>query len=192
MPDEERAAPALVVRRQRDELEDPLDVAVLEACLEQALGGAAADQALRARARVDPRRLDAHHAPRAGAGRGCDADQRDHLLRREPGHRRRAPDRPACRDARLCTERPLPLDDVSRDALGEHLDEQRVAEHDLLDRLVEQLGEAGHVDALLTAVEVDGALDLGRHHRLLVAAPDADRLLHAGDAGARQRQPDGG
>src|SRR2546430_16158844 len=42
--DEERAAPALVVRRERDELEDPLDVAVPEAGLEQPVGGRTADE----------------------------------------------------------------------------------------------------------------------------------------------------
>ena len=53
----------------------------------------------------------------------------------------------------------------------------RLTEHGIADRLVEHLGEARHVDALLPAREVDGALDLGRHHRLGLAAPDPDRLL---------------
>ena len=38
--DVERAAPALVVRRERDELEDAVDVRLAEARLEQTLGGA--------------------------------------------------------------------------------------------------------------------------------------------------------
>ncbi len=63
--DEERAAAALVVRRERDELEDPLDVAVLEAGLEQTVGGRAAYEALCARAGVDPGRLDADDTPDA-------------------------------------------------------------------------------------------------------------------------------
>ena len=36
-PDEERLASALVVRRDRDELEDPLDIRLVEARLEQTL-----------------------------------------------------------------------------------------------------------------------------------------------------------
>ena len=42
----------------------------------------------------------------------------------------------------------------------------RLAEHGVADRLVEHLGEARHVDALLAAGEVDGALYLGGHHGL--------------------------
>src|SRR5207244_4383925 len=57
--DVERSAPALVVRGERDELEDALDVSVLETGLEEPLARAPSDQALRARARVDPRCLDA-------------------------------------------------------------------------------------------------------------------------------------
>ena len=60
--DEERAAAALVVRREGDELEDPLDVVAVEARLEQPVRGRAADEALRAGAGVDPGRLDADHA----------------------------------------------------------------------------------------------------------------------------------
>src|SRR5205814_6628588 len=51
--DEQRAASALVVRRERYELEDALDVASGEARLQQPVGSRAADEALRARTRVD-------------------------------------------------------------------------------------------------------------------------------------------
>ncbi len=44
--------------------------------------------------------------------------------------------------------------------------------------------------ALLVAREVDGAVDLGGHEDLVVAPADADRLLDAGDPGARERKPD--
>ena len=53
------------MRRDRDELEDALDVVPVEARLEQALGRAAADEPLRARARVDADRLDADDAAHA-------------------------------------------------------------------------------------------------------------------------------
>ena len=102
-----------------------------------------------------------------------------------------APHRPAGGDAHLGPHGALPLDDVVRDHLGDLLHDARLAEHGVADRLVEHLGEAGHVDALLAAREVDGALDLGGHHRLGVAAPNPDRLLHPGHAGARERELDG-
>ena len=123
--------------------------------------------------------------------RGRDPDQRDHLLRHEVGHRRVPAQRPARDDPHLGAERILPLDDLRGDPVREHLDEQPFAEDDLVDRLVEELREARHVDALLVAREVDGAVDLGRHQDLLLAAADADRLVDAGHAGAREREPDG-
>ena len=84
----------------------------------------------------------------------------------------------------------LPLDDVSRDHLRDLLDDPCLAKDGIADRLVEDLREPGHVDALLAAGEVDRALDLGGHHRLGVTAADPDRLLHAGDACAGERELD--
>ena len=49
----------------------------------------------------------------------------------------------------------------ARDVLGELLDEQRLADHELVDRLLEQLRKARHVHAALRGVEVDRAGDLG-------------------------------
>ena len=60
--DQQRALAPLVVRRQRDELEDAVDVAFAEAGLEQALARRAAHEPLRARAGVDAPRLDADDA----------------------------------------------------------------------------------------------------------------------------------
>ena len=99
-------------------------------------------------------------------------------------------DRPLCANPHLRAERSLALDDAARDVLGEHLDEEGLAFDDELDRLLEQLGEARHVDALLVGGEVDRAVDHRRHDRLGVAAADADRLLHSGHAGARERESD--
>ena len=182
--DVERGEPALVVGRERDEVEDPLDVADLEAGLEQALARARADEPLRARAGVDPRRLDADDAARPGLRRRRDAAQRHHLLRREAGHRRPAVDRPLRADPDLRLQRLLALHDPARDVLGEDLDEQRLALDDDVDRLLEELGEARHVDALLVGGEVDRAVDDRRHHRLRVAAADAHRLLNPADPAA--------
>ena len=52
--DVERAPAALIVGGERDELEDPLDVDLVEPRLEQSLGRAAAHEPLRARAGIDP------------------------------------------------------------------------------------------------------------------------------------------
>jgi hypothetical protein len=77
---------------------------------------------------------------------------------------------------------------VSGDVLGQVLDQERLADHDLLDRLLEQLREARHVDALLRGVEIDGAVDLRRDQLLGAAVADPDRLLDA--AHARTREPE--
>ena len=188
--DEQRAAAPLVVGRDRDELEDLLDVARSEARLGEPLGGPAGDEALGARAGVDARRLDAHDPARVVLGCGRDADQRDHLLRRQARHRRHPAHRPAGGDPHLGADGALALDDVPRDHLGDLLDDAGLAEHGVADRLVEHLGKARHVDALLPPGQVDGALDLGGHHRLQVAAPDPDRLVDTGHARAREGELD--
>ena len=102
----------------------------------------------------------------------------------KPGHRSRALDRIAGGDPYLGPERVLPRDDVTGDVLGQALDEEHLPDHDLVDRLVEQLREARHVHALARRVEVDEAVDLGRDERVAAAVLHAHRLLHAGDAGA--------
>ncbi len=119
--DVERPAPALVVRRKRNELEDPLDIELVEPGVQQPFTRLVADEPLRARARVDPGRLDADHTAHALLGRG----------------------------PHLGAERALALGNVPRDVVGERFDEQRLTDHDLLDRFLEQLREAGHVDTLL-------------------------------------------
>ena len=189
--DVERAAAALVVRRQRHELEDPVDVVLFEARLEKPLRRLVADEALRARAGVDPGRLDADEAPDVALRRGCrDADQRDHLLRRELRHGRLPLQRILRADPHLRPKRALPLDDLLGNVLRERLDDERLADHDALDRLLEQLREAGHVDALLRRDEVDGAVDLRRDDLLEPSPAEVDRLLDALHAGARQPEPD--
>ena len=124
-------------------------------------------------------------------GRRRDPDQRHHLLRRQPGDGCHPAHRPARSDVDLGANGALPLHDMACDDLGDLLHDPGLAEHDVADRLVEYLREARHVNALLAAAEVDGALDLGGHHRLGVATANPDRLLDAGDAGAGKRQLDG-
>ena len=144
--DEERCAAALVVRRDRDELEDPLDVRGVEAGLKQALARPVPDEALRAWARVDPGRLDADHPARPGLGGHRDPAERHHLLRREPGHGSAPADR-HCARIQTSARSGLALVDAGRDVVGEHLDEERSLADDDVDRLLEELGEARHVHA---------------------------------------------
>src|SRR5919106_2620522 len=182
-PDEERLAAALVVRRNGDELEDPVHVGRLVPGLEQALRCSVPDEALSTRAGVDPGRLDADDAPRPLLGRRRDPTQGDHLLRREARHGRPSVDRPLRANPDLRFQRGLALDNPPCDVLGEHLDEERLALDDEVDRLLEELGEARHVDALLVGREIDGAVDDGGHYRLGVAPADPHRLLDAADPG---------
>ena len=58
--------------------------------------------------------------------------------------------------------------------------------HDLVDRLVDDLLEARHVDARLLRVEVHVALELGVVELLVAVDRDAEDLLDAGDADARK------
>ena len=89
-------------------------------------------------------------------------------------------------DPHLGAQGVLPLDDVRRDVLRERLDEERLADHDLVDRLAEELGKARHVNALLGRVEVDGAGDLRGERLLAPLVADPDRLLDSGHPGAGQ------
>ena len=71
---------------------------------------------------------------------------------------------------------------MGRDVLGEALDEEHLADHELVDRLLEELREARHVHALPSRVEVDEAVDLGRDERVAAAVLHAHGLLHPGHA----------
>src|SRR5439155_17736259 len=181
--------PALVVGCERHELQDPVDVPLLEARLQQPAGGAVAHEPLRTRARVQPVSLDADRMPDPACRRGRDPDDLHRVRRPEAGDGRPALAREARLDRDLGPQRVLPLEDVRGDVLGELLREQRLADHDLLDRLLEQLRKARHVHALLRRVEVDGALDVGGDELLVLAPAEADRLVDAADAGAREADP---
>ena len=174
------------MRGERDELQDPLDVQLVETGLAQPLGRTLADEALGARAGVDPGRLDPDQPPGAVRRGAREPDQRDHLLRGQPRHRGLALDRIARLDAHLGAQGPLAFDDVGGDVLGELLDQQGLADHDLLDRLLEQLRKARHVHALLRLLEVDGAVDLRGDQLLGVAVADPERFLKPADAGSRE------
>ena len=146
-------------------------------------GSALADSALDQLQRADD-------ATGALARRGCNADQRDHLLRLHPRHRRLALDRVARGHLDLRAERVLASDDGSGDVLCELLDQDGLADHELVDRLLEQLREARHVYAALGGIEVDRAGDLGEDELLVPATAEADRLVDAAHARAREANPD--
>ncbi len=75
------------------------------------------------------------------------------------------------------------------DVRGERLRLEGLADHDVVDRLVHDLLEARHVDARLLRVEVDVALERSVVELLGAVRRDADDLLDAGDADARQAHP---
>ena len=74
------------------------------------------------------------------------------------------------------------------DVGGELLGTKRLAEHDLVDRLVHDLLESGHVDAGLLGVEVDEALEVGVEEGLGSVGGDADLLLDAGYPNPREAE----
>ena len=117
------------------------------------------------------------------------ADQRDQPLRAQPGHGCRPLEGVAGARSDLGPERVLTVQDVSRDVLGELLDEQLLAHHDLVDRLLEQLREARHMDALLLGIEVDVAVDRGGNERLVAVVAHSYRLLDVRHARAREAEP---
>ena len=184
--DVERSPPPLVVGRERNELEDPLDLVVLETGGLEPLARALPDEPLRAGAGVDSRRLDADDPASCPLRGGREPDQRNELLGPETGHGRPPLERILGDDLDLGAQRALAFDDLRGDAGGELLDQERFLDHDLLDRLLEQLREARHVHALLRRIEIDGAIDVRGDQLLVLAIADPDRLADAADAGARE------
>jgi hypothetical protein len=155
--------------------------------LEQPRARAGGDELLRARAGGHPLRGDADHAARAPLGGDRHAVQRVDLLRVDARDGGRLVLGVAGRDPHLGPPRALALAHQLGDALGEVLGaERRLAQHDLADRLVDDLLEARHVRALLVAGEVDEAVQARREQLLGAVLAHADHLLDAGDADARQ------
>ena len=108
----------------------------------------------------------------------------------EPRHRCFAFERVLGLDPDLGPQRLLALDDMSGDVLGEGLDEEGLTDHDVIDRLPEELGKARHVHAFLPRIEIDRARDLRGERLLVPLVPDANRFLHAGHSGPRQAELD--
>ncbi len=128
--------------------------------------------------------------PRLGADRA--AVQRVQLLRLDPGDGRRLVLGEARLDRHLGAARALALAHELRDVLGQRLGaERRLAEHDLADRLVDDLLEARHVRALLVGAELDHALEARPEELVGAVVAQADDLLDVGHADLRQAQLDG-
>ena len=170
--------------------EDPLDLLLGEFLARAAAPRARAAMSSCAHGQaVMPVADDADGAPRAVLEGDGAAVQRVDLLRLHARHRRRLVLGVARRDRHLGARGALARAHELGDVLGERLGpERRLAQHDLADRLVDDLLEARHVRALLVAVEVDEAVE-AREEQLVA---DAHDLLDAGDADAREPDGDAG
>ena len=149
--------------------------------------GAVAHEPLRARAGVDPGRLDADCPPRSA----FDAAAMPHsvTISWQIRHRRAAVNRPLRADPDLGTSA-LALDDTARDVLREHLDEKRLVLDDELMASSKSSGNRDMWTPFWSGGEVDGAVDHRSHDRGGASTPDVDRLLHSRDARARQCERD--
>jgi hypothetical protein len=190
----QRPEAALVVGRDRDGVEDALDLRVGEAVAGEALARVAGDDLLRARARGHALGGDADEPARAGLARDRRAVQGVDLLRLDARHGGRLVLRVAGGDRHLGAERVLALAHPPRDALGELLGlEAGLVDDHLADDVVDDLLEARHVRALLLRTEIHEAFEVrGEQLGVAVGLPDADHLLDAGDADAGERDVDGG
>ena len=184
--DVQRADSALVVGGHRHGLEDAGDLSVVEAGVAEALLRALGDHLLRARTGGHALGLHSHkpaRSARRGHGR---SEQRVDLLGERAGDRGRLVLGVARRDRDLGATAVLAVAYTLGDMGGERLGLEGLAQDHVVDRLVHHLLEAGHVRALLLGPEVDEALKLGIEELLDPVRADADDLLHAGHADARQ------
>ena len=178
----EGADPALVVGRDRHRLDRGLDLLGVEAALGEPFAGDAGDHLLRAGAGGHPLGLDPGQRPRPPQRGDRGPEQGVDLLGLDPALRRRHRLRVAGGDRDLGPQAALALAHVLGDVGGEDLGVERLAEHDLVDRLGDDFLEAGHVDARLARIEVDEALEVGVVEVLVAVGLDPDHLLDAGDA----------
>ena len=119
-------------------------------------------------------------------GRHSGAEQRVDLLRGRAGGGRRLVLWIAGRDGDLGAHAVLAVAHALGDVSGKRLGLEGLAEDHLVDRLVDDLLEARHVRALLVGAEIDEALELGVEELLASVGADADDLLDAGHADARE------
>jgi hypothetical protein len=146
--------------------------------------GEAGDHLLRAGAGGHSLGLDAGQRPRALLGGDSGAEEDVDLLGALAALRGRHDLRIARGDRDLGPQPALALAHLLGDVGGQDLGLEGLAQHDLVDRLADDLLEAGHVDAGLLGVEVDEALELGVEEVLGAVGLDPDHLLDPGDADA--------
>ena len=191
--DVQRADPALVVRRDGDGVEDPLDLVLAEPVGEQALARGGLDERLRARARGDALRGDADQPLRAGLAGHRDAVQRVDLLGGDAAVRGRLVLGVARLEVDLGAPGALAVAHLLGDVLGQRLGAERaLAEDDLADRVVDDLLEARHVRALLARAQIDEAVELRGVQSLVSACVDPYDLLDVRHAYARERDVERG
>ena len=135
------------------------------------LARAVGDEPLGARAGGHALRLDAGQGAGPALRGDGGAEQRVELLRGGAGGGGGDRLGIAGGDRHLGAHPVLALAHAAGDVGREHLRLEGLAEHDLVDRLVEDLLEARHVDAGLLRVEVDEALELGVVELLVGVAP---------------------
>ncbi len=164
----------------------------VEALLGETGAGAVLDQALGAGTGGHSLGLDAGEGAGAPLGGDRGAEEGVELLGGEAGDGGGDGLGIAGRDADLGAAAALALADALGDVRGEALGAEGFAEDDRVDRLVDDLLEAGHVDAGLLGVEVDEALEvrvvegfIARRAPVLGTAY-ADDLLDADHADARE------
>ena len=175
-----------LMARFRHAIEHAGDLVVGEAVGRQALAGAVGHQLLRARAGRHALGLDPDQATRPSLGRDRRPEQRVDLLRRRFGDGGRLVLGVARRDPHLGAASLLAVAHALGDMRGQRLGLEGLAQDHLVDRLVDDLLEARHVRALLIRVEIDEAFELRVEELLAPVRPDADDLLDAGDADARE------
>ena len=160
-----------------------VDLRLGEAVVGEALARTSGDELLGARARRHARGGHADRAPRAVREGHGTAEQRVDLLCLDARHGSGLVLGVARGNRHLGAQRILALAHELGDVLCERLRaKRRLAEHDLSDRLVDDLLEARHVRALLLGAEVDEALQ-AREEQLVA---DSNDLLDTGDADARE------
>ena len=138
-----------------------LDLLGPEALLGEPFAGEPGDHLLRAGAGGHALGLDPGQGARAALGVDRGAEEDVDLLGALAALRRLRRLRVAGGDRDLGAQPALALAHLLGDVGGQHLGLEGLAEHDLVDRLADDLLEARHVDAGLLGVEVDEALELG-------------------------------
>ncbi len=189
--DVERAETALVVGRDRDCLEDPLDLLDVIAILAEAGVGGRGDQLLRAWTRGHPLCGDADQGARPRLGADSAAVERVQLLGLNPGDRCGLVLGEPRTDGDLRAAGALALSHERGDVLGERLGlERRLAEDDFADRLVDDLLKPRHVRALLAGAQIDDALEACPEQLLAAVLAQTYHLLDARHSNLREAEAD--